>query len=225
MQRLDEAASHAIRQAVRRFVHVECIGCSFAQEAVKDGSGVAYVTFVGEVDDSTGAELNTALEQAATDGDLAIMIFPNLCSHVAVEALLTSLTIDHRWSLQSTSEHDRFGRAVRSDRLYWENASAEKVSIMGLAPMFSMPTTRRAPYVTLVAWPGSRANTHKSFQSNGAIGIGDMPLRHKLERLDRETYMSMVIDTRARVRELNGSRVAPETSFIFDAEVPPFTAG
>lgn len=220
MQRLDEASSQAIRQAVRRFVHAECIGCSFAYEAVKDGRGVAYVTFVGEVDDSTGTELNTVLDQAATDDDLAIMIFPNLRAADEVEALLASLVIDRRWSRQSTNEQDRFGREVRSDRLYWENAGSEKVSIMGMAPMFSMPITRRAPYVTLIAWPGSRANAHRKSQLP-VVGIGDMPLRHNLQNLSEASYKSMVTDTRARVLELNGTRVAAEVSFVFDAHMPP----
>lgn len=91
--------------------------------------------------------------------------------------------------------------------LHFTTADGERSSVMGFAPLGCMPVTRRAPYVAIAVWSGSKVNVHK--QTAGTkIGFIDGPVVDKDGApLDAAAHRSIWETTMARVQELLGDPI------------------
>jgi hypothetical protein len=219
MRSNEQPTFEVVRHSVRRFLHSQSTGCSFAAEAIKNRDSVHYAMLDGEPADDTADLLSSAFDAAISKRELIIVVFPGLRSQRAVGALVDVLVRNARWHVDRGQVPSEPAFVV--DKVYWTNIAGERVSILGLAPMLSMPATRRAAFVCFVAWPGSRSNPHRTGQFP-AIGIGDMPLRDGLSELSKDRYTAMVQETKAKVAGLNGARVPSDVTFVYEASAVGF---
>lgn len=80
--------------------------------------------------------------------------------------------------------------------LWWQTAHGPWSSVMGFAPLGSMPVTRRAPYVAIVLWPGGHENIHRTDRP-AAVGIVQAPVVP-----DAQEYQRIWDRTKAKTSEL-----------------------
>lgn len=142
-------------------------GCAFAaQFASGRAPRIAYATF-SKVDGSVATDINNHFSAAAPDQRAAVALFPSIATEAELVELVKSLCADERWRCRHV-DSKLPGRAAVM--LEWRTDAGQWSRTMGLAPLLTMPVTRRAPFVAIAAWPGtSRKPTAK------VVGFIDMP--------------------------------------------------
>src|SRR6185295_16535216 len=98
-------------------------------------------------------QLDPALRDAATHSEAVLLIFPDLRTPAEVARLLGLFSADSAWTCSEIKWKD-YERDDILISLEWTTPTRHKTSAMGLAPLGTMPLTRRAPYVSIVLWPG-----------------------------------------------------------------------
>lgn len=150
-------------------------GCQFAAQFSHESSRrIAFATVLN-VDATTPADVTRHFEEAALRDHAAAVVFPGIRHEADLHALIDALARDARWRSHEVA-------SMRPERLaialHWKTRSGHWSRTMGLAPLLTMPITRRAPYVAIAAWPGSARKPDVD-----AVGFGDMPSglgdRHK----------------------------------------------
>jgi hypothetical protein len=171
VRQLEEQDAEHITDVMRGFLR-SVSGCSFASSAARTaGSDLIFGVMSGDTVDAPSF-LNPFLDEAAAQRVAVVVCFPELRTPLDVVQLLGNLARDDRWQLRIAPRkkhpHDD---ALAS--LFWTTPANDRSSVMGLAPMAEMPVTRRAPYVSLALWPGTRNNPYKS-SKDGEVGFIDM---------------------------------------------------
>jgi len=162
---------------VRRWLAANLTGCFFARALAGRGSkAIRYLTVEPKLDDEFPRFLSASLDGAAADGVAVVFTLPGLSSESDVVELLEALRTDERWGVTDKNEHDNLCRV----RLGWryphdESGKPKQACVLGLAPLGTMPVTRRAPYVVLVVWPGGFANRFRPAAARTVASLSDMP--------------------------------------------------
>lgn len=149
-------------------------GCAFAKSLAADKSdGSARITFVAQPQlDVT--RLNRLLDECSRQQTPAVVIFPNVRSVGAVADLVHQLASDQRW----TCSRPRIAGFQRNDdlvRILWRSPFEGWASeVMGLAPLLTMPVTRRAPFVGLALWPGGPSEHRLYPRDEGKADVLDL---------------------------------------------------
>jgi hypothetical protein len=185
-------------------------GCSFAARfAQGKEQRISFATNVGSVDAAALEYLNEHFRGAANTEQTAVAIFPALQTEGEVIHLLQVLTSNVRWRVRRV-ESPSFGAALVG--LEWQTDFGPWAQAMGFAPLLTMPTTRRAPYVAIAAWPG-RARRRKVESPN--VGFGDMP-----SHLAADVHQRLLNKSAERTAQLFGSTFGGpnwrEIAFSFD---------
>src|SRR5260370_1621071 len=118
---------------------------------------VAESDFTGDDAD----DMSTWFDEAGQQSKVGVVVFPSLRSASDICELLRLLNINERWTVEKREWKP--GDPWRPELLVslrWRTAANQQSSVMGLAPMGSMPVHRRAPYVCLALWPGKHDNVH-----------------------------------------------------------------
>jgi hypothetical protein len=143
--------------------------------------------------------LNIYLHKGAERSKAVAVVFPALRSPSDIARLLAALISDSRWKLEERQWRDDARPEDLLLWLRWRTATGALTSVMGLAPLGSMPAHRRAPFVSLVIWPGARENP-AHIPKGSTLGFLDIKLPAKLA--EPETYNSTYERTKSDVAEL-----------------------
>jgi hypothetical protein len=167
MRPLSEDDTAAARLVLRRFLHADTAGCDFVGHFAHKGEGIFWFALGGRPNAGAAAVLSTLVEQAQANNEIAGLIFPNVATDVELVELLKAFDDSDRWAVQRESM-SRNGRDVDVIRMCWlRSTTKERSSVLGMAPLFSMPVTRRAPYVSMFVWPGDRSNPFRRMRFPG----------------------------------------------------------
>lgn len=144
------AAEEHVRDWLTRFL----TGCHFASALARRRDGVLFGRYV---EPTSGVALDALFDVAATRHVPAVAVFPQIRTESELVAQLGLLLADERWSL--SIEHPT---GLDTDDvlvgLRWRTSGGLSSAVMGLAPLMTMPLTRRAPHVCLAAWTGGHEN-------------------------------------------------------------------
>lgn len=216
----DQPFEQVIQSHMRGFLRSTVTGCTFAAVHAREiGDAVLYQVFVDPLDDELPGEVESFLDAAAQERAAAIVVFPELRSAEDICALLRLLQGRERWRLESVP-WKRHPRADLLLGLWWRTAAGDRTSVMGLAPLGTMPATRRAPYVALVAWTGGHENEHWTKRTPGEVGLVNMRLPSSLAPIDK--YRAAFQTTRDTVKEIKAAlaegAAEPNVAFCLPAD-------
>lgn len=124
-------------------------GCYFASHFAQENTKRLLFGESLGISESTPDEINDHFDSAHAASFAGVMIFPHIRNRLDLDRLLELLAANERWCRTETTAHGH-----RDVRLQWTTPHGALSETMGLAPLLSMPVTRRAPYVAIAAWPG-----------------------------------------------------------------------
>lgn len=168
---------------IRTWLARRMTGCVFAALAAKTRDRILMAPFSGiaSVD-----EIDGVFELAAVQRLPAIVILPGVRTESQVADQLLVLSRGARWRVRRVPEPAGLDTDDIFIGLEWQTPDAGVWSSpMGLAPLGTMPPTRRAPYTCIAAWTGPRLNAFRE---------GTDPVVHFLDsdltryRLNAEKY-------------------------------------
>jgi hypothetical protein len=119
--------------------------------------GVVLDRFSAEDVEDTDRLFDVAAERKM----FGALLFPRVRYADELAEVLAVLHASKRWQCTRENWREKLQRPADVPiGLYWVTPAGERSSVMGFAPLGSMPVTRRAPYFALVAWPGGRDNAY-----------------------------------------------------------------
>lgn len=218
-RRADEIFVKVVQRHMRGFLRSGVTGCDFAAaHATASGGPLLYNVRVGPLDQELPGEIELFLDGAGEENAAAMLVFPELRAATDVCELVSLLHAEERWTISRAAwkKHEREELPIS---MYWRTASGDITSVMGLAPLGSMPATRRAPYVALVAWTGGRKNEFRTRHTKGEVGLVDMCLP---EGMTEETYRAAFKNTLRTTKRLKSAlaegAAEPHIAFCLPAE-------
>jgi hypothetical protein len=199
-----EEETGALIRATQRFLRVTA--CRFAAMYGAAADAMLWMVLEGSTMRDDPAPLLRDHFDSAGDANLpAVVLFPELRHASEVVALLRWLATSERWllSLRERRRHPHDDVLVGME---WMTAHGDRTSVMGLAPLGTMPATRRAPFVTLIAWTGQHVNPNTPpTRVDGEVGFVSMPpVPSTTPAIDGEKYDELWNSTRKAVSELRG---------------------
>jgi hypothetical protein len=134
-------------------------GCHFAATlAAKRPVRIDFYSPLGNIDHEQVAAF---IDGTATRQLTAVLLFPALRTASDVIGLLAELRRGARWRIARARWPKGFRKADSiALSVEWETTAGVVCDAMGLAPLGTMPVTRRAPYVAIVVWGGPHLNEH-----------------------------------------------------------------
>lgn len=186
-------------------------GCTFASQMSKDKKLALY--HASQVDHDM---IDLFFLQAGLDFEAAVAVFSAPRSIQDMIQTLCSLLAGERWRGRVFCEDDDSFCIT----MEWKTADGLWSNCMGLGPLFSLPVTRRAPYLGLALWPGPPR------RREGCTGVSFYDIRHGLPKDTRESYRER---TTKRVNELMGTDkemswrdITFRLNLQWKAEIEPF---
>jgi hypothetical protein len=187
-----------IRQAAGRFLGWLKSGvpvCRFIAELNRKGR-IQLVAYAKIPDPDT---IHRQFAVARRNQKLALTVLPRIRSDGELARLFDALAVAERFALEerpSASTADAVGVDI-----YWRHDDASTwSSLMGFAPSWLMPSTRRAPYCAMALWPGGHDNPKRT-KPDSFVGVGDMS-----HQIPQDKYSKLQRITRT---ELNALRTYP----------------
>jgi hypothetical protein len=179
-------------------------GCRFAASFAADAKRVDVAVVW-----SIKPELDDLLIKAGEREDAVMLAFPAIDHESAIVPFLDTLRElpSRRWSWKAVP---RDGGTV-SINVEWRTMANDVSNVMGMAPLFTMPSTRRTPYLCLALWPG-----RKRFKKPGSLSFNDMP-----SHLDLDAHKDMLDGTKADVAKYYRGRPVEYVTFIVPKSVVP----
>ncbi|MEO0324483.1 MAG: hypothetical protein AAF447_16090, partial [Myxococcota bacterium] len=136
------AQDHPARVLAHFFKRVP--GCVFASSFSDEGvdGRITFASFPN-VDAATVTDINGQLDACGRRERAACIVFPSVASGEDLVRLLELLSANSRWRCRVWEPG--------STRLCvdWRTQSGSWSQTLGLAPLFSMPATRRTPYLAI----------------------------------------------------------------------------
>jgi hypothetical protein len=170
-------------------------GCHFATSfSSTKPLKIDYYTPISEAIDL--AAIAGFIDGTATNEVVAVVLFPSVRTPADLARTLVTLCGDPRWQVGEESwpkGRERPDSVALS--LIRKTASGDISDAMGVAPLGTMPVTRRAPYVAIVVWGGSHLNPH--IRRTDHVGVASAPTG-----LDKAEHGRLMKITDQRVREL-----------------------
>jgi hypothetical protein len=147
-------------------------------------------TFTGN---ATGDELTAFLELAADQHLPAVAVLPEVRTEQQLATQLLTL-VDDRWRASRVPTPE----GVETDDVFigleWRTSQGLISSPMGLAPLGTMPATRRAPYTCIAAWSGGRENKFRK-KTDPVVHLLDTNLDRWPGGLAPDTYKTLRINS------------------------------
>lgn len=147
-------------------------GCQFAARIARERHQILSVAFPELVD---AAAVDSVFETGRVAKLPAIAMFTGIRTEAALVEQLIRMSKGERWRITEVSPD-----GVETDDVFvgvdWRVRENLVSSVMGFAPLASMPVTRRAPYVCIAAWPGEHDNPHWTKFEKGIVHFLDTDL-------------------------------------------------
>ncbi len=163
-------------EILHRWLNAAVSGCLFAPVLSKRGeSAVDHTSFETLTDEVPGL-LDDAMLWAGQTNVALVVSFPRLHTEDDVVRLIACLRRSNRWSVApDLNERPGCKPGVRIE-MGWLTEAGQRSRVIGLAPLSSMPVTRRAPFVALCAWTGPiDANKYFKPRDRSIVGVANMP--------------------------------------------------
>jgi hypothetical protein len=163
-------------------------GCRFASTlAAKRPVLVDFYSPIGPLDHG---QMAAFVDGTADRQVTAVLLFPELRTARDIADLLVALRRRERWQVTRA----RWPRGYRKRdsiafSLEWRTRANGVCDAMGLAPLGTMPITRRAPYVAIVVWGALHLNEH--VRKGPHVGVASAATR--LEKEPHEKLMKASI--------------------------------
>jgi hypothetical protein len=145
-------------------------------------------------------QIDTLFDFAAAQGFPAIAVLPELRTEDLVARQLVVLSRGARWRVRRVPTPRELDTDDVFVGLEW-NTGRDGVwsSPMGLAPLGTMPPTRRAPYPCIAAWTGGYANAFRT-RRDPVVHFLDVDLTRY--GLDAEKYKAQQRSSKAATTKL-----------------------
>jgi hypothetical protein len=190
-----DAPSDAV---MRSWLRAGLSGCLFVPRLSAAGcTAIRFRSLPGPTDEQTPVLVDAAMREATEDGKAIVLTFPFLKSAYDVATLLRTLASDRHWTCVERPGSDA---SILNVDATWQVNGDKFSRVMGLAPLGTMPLTRRAPYVALCAWAGGHQNPWRQpvpDKPRNAILFSDMP-----HGLDEATYKDLYEKSERRTQEM-----------------------
>ena len=213
----EAAAKRAVAlKTVRNWIQPRFSRCHFAG-LFETAERIRWTALL--VDDGFGA-IDSYAEFAGQESEFAAFVFPEVRDPISVALLIQRLAELPRWEFE-IRERDSAPPHTCSVALTWLTETGFRSEAMGLAPLGTMPATRRAPYTSVIVWPGGRDNPHKESRTDGVVGFIDG--NHGLSKDAFETTLAETSDATRRVLRTDGekSKELYRIAFTLPASVRP----
>ena len=118
------------------------------------------------------------IKSSAADGRTFHLLFPHIRSAAGLVRMLEVLDGSQRWTVERVPWRKYERRDAVLVGVHWANDAGNRMSVMGFAPLMTMPATRRAPYPALAIWGGGHDNVARNRQRapRGVnVGIVNVP--------------------------------------------------
>ncbi|MBN4049554.1 hypothetical protein JYT86_00690 [bacterium AH-315-N03] len=219
-EHIDESFARLIERHVRDFLRSSVTCCAFARAHAKEASNaLLYLVLTGRPDDESIRQIESFLDGAGDQKSAAVIVLPKSRAERQIIQLLTLLSDRPRWRVDRVHWKPKRARDDVLIGLWWETTSGDRTSVMGLAPLGSMPATRRAPYLALIAWTGGRENAHWKKGSDGEVGLVDMPLPAGMdEEQYRAAFSSTLGEAKRLYAALREGAARPDVAFCLASE-------
>jgi hypothetical protein len=171
-------------------------GCTFAN-LLSANALVHYDIVAAAPSVNLIAALDAALDEAAASNHVGVTLLPEVHTAREIAGVLFALSTAPRWHVRWVGSERRGGRYFGAVRVHWRTKPGAMSSVIGFAPMRGMPITRRAPYVAMAVWPGTRSNEFARVSTPETLGIVDSA--HDLTKDDYDTRWKK---TRGFVKEM-----------------------
>ncbi len=147
-------------------------GCQFAARIARERHQILSVAFPELVD---AAAVDSVFETCREAKLPAIAMFTGIRTEAALVEQLARMSKGDRWRITEVSPD-----GAETDDVFvgvdWRVREGLVSSVMGFAPLASMPVTRRAPYLCVAAWPGEHDNPHWTKFERGIVHFLDTDL-------------------------------------------------
>ena len=169
------ADANRYRDHLRDWLGHGLSGCHFASAlAARATAGrVAYWTLRGRLTVADVPALEAMSERSGRANRFFVSIFPHLREPAEIVHMLETLASCPRWSLSVVPWRNHPREKTTQFGLTWRTKRGALTSVMGFAPLGTMPVTRRAPYVAIAFWPRLHANPHRKDHRGEVVGFVD----------------------------------------------------
>lgn len=158
------------------------------------------------------------LLRMAQDSVAALFVFPSVRTDAEIVELLSSLATGPRFTLVEFQWPNSKPRSEVLVGLEWETPRGHRSRAMGLAPSGNMPVTRRAPFVSILVWPGGHENPHRQ-EDYRTVGVADMQTSVSHEQYEQWWEQTKAEKTERCLLEPSSSAAFREVAFCLDAQV------
>lgn len=157
-------------------------GCEFARRMSPEGkeTTLSFSTVYGFEQDHL-APLQHFFDDAADRGSVALLLFPELRTHLDVAEACRVLSLDPRWRTTRQS-YSCAVTGCEGLRLDWTTKAGLRSTAMGFAPFGEMPLTRRSPHVAIALWTGDRRNQFHTGGRPGTVSMAHAPHPWSVEK-------------------------------------------
>jgi hypothetical protein len=158
---------------------------------------VLYWTRLGPMLRGDVPALDKVIDEAAATERFFVALFPHLRQPGEIARLVRTFADCERWQCGRVAwrHHARHDSTLIG--MTWRTGSGTRTSIMGFAPLGTMPVTRRAPYVALALWPGHFANPFRKGKPGPVVGFVD-----GAHGMSKPTHDNIWTSTTVRTRRL-----------------------
>jgi hypothetical protein len=181
-----------------KWLRAPITGCLFAEAIAKkpDISAVRLSTVRKAVGDAAFPDLiHASLLQAAAEPAAALLVFPNLRVDEDIADLVSALVKHKDFTITKKEWPAEVTRTEILFLLEWKTPSGYPSRTMGFAPSGSMPVTRRAPFVSLMVWPGKHDN---KFRPTNYKSVGVVDMKHNLDQTKYDKLWNESLEQKAK---------------------------
>jgi hypothetical protein len=172
----DSIPTHPCVEHFRKWLVSLGTGCHFAGMLAAQAKLNFYA--VSSFAKSDLPHIDGLIASSALDARAFVILFPQLRSAAGLVQMLDVLHGAERWTVERVPwrKHERRGAVLIG--VQWSNDAGNRMSVMGFAPLMTMPATRRPPYAALAIWGGGHENDARNRQRaprGKVVGIVDVP--------------------------------------------------
>lgn len=213
-RRLADGIADEIGAHMTGFFRSGVTRCAFARAHARESTdAIVSTVHVGPLDAAVVDDVESFLDGASDLGAVGVVVLPELRAPEEICALLDLLGRRPRWRV-AERKWKAYPRPDVLVGVWLKTRRGDETSVMGLAPLGTMPAMRRAPYVAITAWTGGFSNPFWTTPTPGRVGLVNMPLPGSMkEDAYEKAYASTKDEVDAMKRTLEEGAARPDVAF------------